>query len=48
MSILDFEQLKFHAQIRIPTEIQKYNSMIFHDQHGNFHDYLCTASNLPF
>ena len=23
---------------RVPTEIQKHNSMIFHDHRGNFHD----------
>ena len=25
---------------RVPTEIQKHNSMIFHDQQCNFYDYL--------
>ena len=40
--------------LRVSTEIQKHNSMIFsmifHDQQCNFHDYFkkYMASNLPF
>ena len=39
---------KLFACCRVPKEIQKHNSMIFHDQQSNFHAYLCTASNFPF
>ena len=33
---------------RVPTEIQKYNSMTFHDQQCNFHDYLMHGLQPPF
>ena len=29
-----------NKEYRVHTEIQKHNSMIFHDQQCNFHDYL--------
>ena len=32
---------------RVPTEIQKHNSMIFHDQQCNFHDYLMHGLQPP-
>ena len=32
---------------RVPTEIQKHNSMIFHDQQYNFHDYLMHSLKPP-
>ena len=32
---------------RVPTEIQKHNSMIFHDQQCNFHDYLMHSFQPP-
>ena len=44
---LKCKQILFSASsvfIRIPTDMQKHNSMIFHDQQCNFHDY----PNLPF
>ena len=38
MSINQDFETDFHY--RVPTEIQKHNSMIFHDQQCNYHDYL--------
>ena len=32
---------------RVPTEIQNHNSMIFHDQQCNFHDYLMHSLQPP-
>ena len=33
--------------LKVPTEIQKYNFMIFHDQQCNFHDYLMHGLQPP-
>ena len=35
------------AYMRVPTDIQKHNSMIFHDQQCNFHDYLMHSFQPP-
>ena len=40
MLLLIVQISKCKQCIRVPTEIQKHNSMIFHDQQYNFHDYL--------
>ena len=43
--------IMFHHQsraiTRVPTEIQKHNSMIFHDQQCFFHDYLMHGLQPP-
>ena len=37
----------YNIWYRVPTEIQKHNSMIFHDQQCNFHDYLMHGLQPP-
>ena len=40
---LKYLMITIHYKIetnRVPTEIQKHDSLIFHDQQCNFHDYL--------
>ena len=36
-----------HGNIRVPTEISKHDSMIFHDQQCNFHDFLMHGLQPP-
>ena len=44
---ISIQRVNIHVRHRVPTEIQKHNSMIFHDQQCNFHEHLMHGLQPP-